>query len=377
MGKVRLEWWRYKVPFRVAIETAHGVLRWRRGLLLRYTAVDGVSGWGEAAPLESFGQELRVTQRALPQAVRVAEALWCLGSERGFREAWRDPSWLGHLRELPVPLTFGVELAVASALVKREGKSLVDCLEGWHQVPVNATVGVSDVEQAVSLALRAVEAGFRTIKLKVGICGSVQQEIALIQTVRAALQPEIRLRLDANGKWSITEAITVLRSCTDCDIELVEQPVEDVTEFRAIAAVTEASLAVDEALADAGCAAALMEAEGIAAFVLKPTVLGGIAATLNTMRMATMSGKDVLVTSSFETGVGVVGCLIVASCLPAFPYACGMATFGQLESDFLKTTPSCYGSWMEVPRGIGLGVEVAEPLLAAWTQENGVLEGDG
>ena len=50
-------------------------------------------------------------------------------------------------------------------------------------------------------------------------------DIAQVRAVREAVGPEARIRVDANGAWSVDEALGVLRLLEPLGIELVEQPV--------------------------------------------------------------------------------------------------------------------------------------------------------
>ena len=78
---------------------------------------------------------------------------------------------------------------------------------------------------AVQAARHAIESGFRTVKLKVGISASTAAEVARVAAVREAIGSEPRLRLDANGAWTVAQAIEVIDALAQFDIELIEQPV--------------------------------------------------------------------------------------------------------------------------------------------------------
>ena len=69
--------------------------------------------------------------------------------------------------------------------------------------------------------------GFGTFKLKVG----AGDDVAQVRAVREALGPRRKLRLDANGAWSVAEALGVLRMVEPLDVELVEQPVAELREL--------------------------------------------------------------------------------------------------------------------------------------------------
>ena len=83
-------------------------------------------------------------------------------------------------------------------------------------------------------ARRWAARGFGTFKLKVG----AGDDVAQVRAVREALGPEAKLRLDANGAWSVAEALGVLRMVEPLDVELVEQPVAELRELAEVSAGT-------------------------------------------------------------------------------------------------------------------------------------------
>ena len=79
-------------------------------------------------------------------------------------------------------------------------------------VPVNATVGAVDISAACRAAGQAAQAGILCVKLKVGVMGTREAELARIAAVRATLGADIRLRIDANAAWDVPEAIAIIRA---------------------------------------------------------------------------------------------------------------------------------------------------------------------
>ena len=59
------------------------------------------------------------------------------------------------------------------------------------------------------------------MKLKVGI----GDDAGRVAAVRAAVGPEMALRLDANGAWSVEEAVRAIDTLSPAGLELVEEPV--------------------------------------------------------------------------------------------------------------------------------------------------------
>jgi L-fuconate dehydratase len=82
-------------------------------------------------------------------------------------------------------------------------------------------LGYSD-DKLQRLAREAVEAGFRTIKLKVGL--SLDDDIRRCRLVRATVGPEIAVAIDANQRWDVQQAIEWLRPLKEFGLAWIEEP---------------------------------------------------------------------------------------------------------------------------------------------------------
>jgi O-succinylbenzoate synthase len=211
---------------------------------------------------------------------------------------------------------------------------------GWPapvrmQVEVNSTVPATDPGRAAALVTAA---GCRTAKVKVAEVGqSLADDLARVEAVRDALGPAGRLRVDANGGWSVDQALTAIRALSRFDLEYVEQPCRTVTELadlrrRLAHSGLNVLIAADESIrrADDPYRVAELEAADIA--VLKVQPLGGVRACL---QIAERIGLPVVVSSALETSIGIRMGLALAAALPELPYACGLNTVALLSDDLV------------------------------------------
>ena len=101
------------------------------------------------------------------------------------------------------------------------------------RVPVNVTVPATDPVTAHRIV---TESGCTTAKVKVAERGQyLAEDVARLEAVRDALGPAGRLRIDANGAWSVPDALSRLQLLARFDLEYVEQPcasVEDLARLR-------------------------------------------------------------------------------------------------------------------------------------------------
>jgi len=202
-------------------------------------------------------------------------------------------------------------------------------------VPVNVTVPAVGPEQAHDIVSRG---GCRTAKVKVAEPGqSLAEEQARLEAVRDAIGPDGRIRVDANGAWSVDEAVPRIAALDRAagGLEYVEQPVADVEDLARVRRRVDVPVAADESIRRADDPYRVRDLEAADVAVLKVQPLGGVRACL---RIAEDIGLPVVVSSALETTVGIAAGVALAAALPELPYACGLATV-QLLTDDLATAP--------------------------------------
>ena len=208
--------------------------------------------------------------------------------------------------------------------------------EGWpdpvrDSVPVNVTVPAVGPEQAAAI-VRASH-GCRTAKVKVAEPGqSVAEEQARLEAVRDALGAGGSIRVDANGLWSVDEAVTRIGLLDRAagGLEYVEQPCADVEDLAVVRRRVDVPVAADESIRRAEDPYRVRDLHAADVAVLKVQPLGGVRACL---RIAEDIGLPVVVSSALETSVGIAAGVALAAALPELPYACGLATVQLLTDD--------------------------------------------
>jgi O-succinylbenzoate synthase len=206
---------------------------------------------------------------------------------------------------------------------------------GWPEpvratVEVNVTVPAVGPEEAQRIVLVA---GCRTAKVKVAEPGqSVAEDEERVAAVRDALGPAGRVRVDANGAWSVDEAVhaTAVLDRAAGGLEYVEQPCASVEELAAVRRRVEVPVAADESIRRAADPYRVRDLEAADVAVLKVQPLGGVRACL---RIAEDIGLPVVVSSALETSVGIAAGVALAAALPELGHACGLATVRLLTDD--------------------------------------------
>ncbi|WP_457623456.1 o-succinylbenzoate synthase [Nocardioides secundeburneus] len=197
-------------------------------------------------------------------------------------------------------------------------------------VPVNVTVPAVGAEQAHAIV---ASSGCRTAKVKVAEPGQMlSDDEARVEAVRDALGPRGAVRVDANGAWSVDEAVAAVRALDRAagGLEYVEQPVASVEDLALVRRRVDVPVAADESIRRAADPYRVRDLEAADVAVLKVQPLGGVRACL---RIAEEIGLPVVVSSALETSVGIAAGVALAAALPELPYACGLATVRLLTDD--------------------------------------------
>jgi o-succinylbenzoate synthase len=351
----------FAVPYASRYATARGESAVRCGVVVTLSTDAGIVGLGEASPYPGPGEreaqrEVIGVLRGLAPALEGCDAGEVRGAlDRALVAIDAGPSVARAVRA-------GVDIALWDACGRSAGVPIADLLSAQARrcVPVNALVGDPTVEGARARAREAIAAGFRAVKLKVGMARSVEEECARVAAVREAVGPGCALRLDANGAWGVERAAAVLRAVRPYGIEYVEQPVpsEDIDGMRTLRRTAGVRVAADEAVTDAAAARRLLEAQAADVLVVKPAVVGGLGAAMDIVRVAAEAGVPATVTTAIDSGVGVAAALHLAAALPDGSPACGLATAQLLASDLSIGLPGAEDGIMRLPGGAGLGVEV-------------------
>ena len=247
-----------------------------RGITVREVAlIDGPAGWGEFGAFTEYGPE---------------EAAHWLAE--GIEAAYRPPP-----------------------AVRRD------------RIPINATVpAVAPAEVAAVLARFP---GARTAKVKVAEPGqSLADDVARVNAVRAVVPA---VRVDANGGWSVEDAVSAAAALTaDGPLEYLEQPCRTVPELAEVRRRVDVPVAADESIRKADDPLHVVRSGAADIAVLKVAPLGGVHAMLD---IAGQIDIPIVVSSALDSAVGIGAGLIAAGCLAELPYACGLGTGGLFVED--------------------------------------------
>jgi o-succinylbenzoate synthase len=358
------------VPFRAPVVTATAAWTVRRSLLVTLRDADGVHGTGEIAPARGEEESAIAVLASLAHRLDGLTPAQVLTAIEEDRSADRSAELA-----LASVIEAGLETALLDLAGRRAGLPVAGMLAGASgrgvarlRVPVASLVSVADPEAAADAARRAVAEGSRCVKVKVGGEPDVRAFAARVAAVRAAAGDGVDVRLDANGAWSVDEALARLRAVEALRIAYVEQPTSGVADLAAVRAASPVRVAADESVRGTEAARRVLEAGAADVLVVKPVRVGGAVETLRIAAIAAAAGVPVVLSTFYETGVGLAAALHVAAALPVGDETHGIATGDLLASDLLARRPNVARGWVEVPDGLGLGIETSPDLVAEFRE---------
>lgn len=220
------------------------------------------------------------------------------------------------------------------------------------RVPVNAILPAVDAEEVSKILARAGK--FSTVKIKVAEKGqSLQDDLERIKQVNN-LYPDVKVRLDANGGFSVSEALELLEklSFEGIELEYFEQPVATIPELAELKLEVSrrgltTRIAADESVRKSSDPLAVELANAADILVLKSAPLGGVTAALN---VQSASRLPVVSSSAMQSSIGLAAELHFAACLENPQFDAGLGTINLFAGDLVKDSLKPVDGFLEVRR---------------------------
>lgn len=357
-----------RVPNRSPLKIATTLLTRQDNVLVRIRA-GGLEGLGETQPLLGFAG-CAESQLTIVPLIRDCLAPLLVGQE--IFEIER----LTRLMDQTVWGNPYAKAAVVDALydlaARALGLPLYQLLGGpcRDRIPVVWTIGIRDRASMVEEACRALDRGFRLLKLKVG-AQPVADDIRMVEAIREAVGPEIGLRIDGNTMLAFPDALRLLRALSAVDLELAEQPlaIDDLDGMARLIELTGIPVMPDESLTSPESALAIVSRRAASVFGMKLAKHGGIHGSRKIAAIAQAAAIPIYPGGQPGTSVG--------SATAAHFYAATwnvtlggdfhVGPAGWLAGDIVRNPLVVKDGHAVVPDGVGIGVEVDESRLEQYT----------
>lgn len=353
----------FKQPFRHALATRH----FAENVIVEVRSEEGVLGYGEAVPREyvtgeSIDSVLDCLERYWVPSLREKE--WKTPSEVfPFLASWHDTIYKNFKVNDSNMLSSrcAIELALLDTLGKFFNINVAKLLNMNPCLPELRYSGVISGDSLKKVKKKAFLMKlyrFQHVKLKVGD----EEDLEKVRAVRAILGPKRDLRVDANGAWTVEQALEKIRAFEPFSVSAVEQPVSKENRV-GLKQVTEASsipIVADESLCSLDDAKMLCETKGCDILNIRLSKCGGlyyaeeIAALAHQAQLGIQLGCQV-----GETAILASAGRIFAQCHPELKFLEGSYERFLLQRDIAKKPVRFYYGGRAKPcLGPGLGMEV-------------------
>lgn len=352
-----------------------------RHTILRLDTDEGISGWGEAPALATWGgPHMRYYGETAETVGHLIED-YLLPAIEGL-----DPLEIASVHRRMDAVVKGnpyakaaVDIACFDAAGKALGVPVWALLGGKHRdgIDVAHSLGLMDVDRAVEEAAAAVDEGARCIKCKTGL--EPERDVELVRRLRDRLGDDVQIRVDGNeGYRTAWDAIDVTRRQQDHGIFLCEQPVAGARGLADVAARVDVPVMADESAWTVHDILELHELRAATTFALYVTKPGGLHRARQQAEFANQLGFSSDIGGSIELGVGNAANLHLGAAMERawIPSVCpvtrvagtpGPEIAGVYYTDDIVTEGFRFDEGrVMVPEGAGLGVEVDEEKLRVY-----------
>ena len=350
--------YRFSIPMEPFV-IATGTMHFAQNVLIRVHTDSGIYGLGECSAFPMIVGETQET---------------CIAMAKDFAKIWigKDPleipermnDLLGYADHNST-IKSAFDMALFDIAAKHAKQPLYQFLGGTKRtIETDMTIGIGTPEAMAEAALKYKAQGCRILKLKLG--KKVQEDIERVAQVRAAVGPEVTIRLDANQGWSFDDALIALGAMEAHDIEFCEQPMrtwhdDQLAELRLNAGI---KIMADESVYNHHDARKLIASQSCDYLNIKFAKSGGILEAQKIHEEALKTGMKCMIGSMLESRIALSANLHFALASPNVVYFdLDTCLLGHLV-DPVEGGLSYEGYFLDVPDAPGIGADADEAFLS-------------
>ncbi len=365
----------FPVPEGAGVSLGVGRAVKRDAVVVKVTTDDGLVGWGESHHGRAHTAVAALLQTTLKRLVLGMEATDTVGVWQKIYRGQLASHGMGAGCALAMS---GLDMALWDIRGKAAGLPLYKLLGGAARaVPAYAggvALGYQPPEELVAEAAPHLEAGYRALKLRIG--DAVPKDIARMEAVRAAFDPEIDILADANTAYSLADVRRVMPAMDALRMGWLEEPFppHDRHDYAAARGYGRTPLAAGENHFTRFEFAPLLEDAAIGIWQPDLSKCGGITEALRIAAIAS-AHKIAVHPHSSMTGLNQAASIHFLCAIDNAGYFEADVSRGNLFRDALVSEPWCIGAdgCVRPPEAPGIGLEVDEE----WLRAHPAIEGPG
>lgn len=335
----RLSWQKITLQLRNPFRLSYGTSETREAFWIR---LRDDAGWGEGTIPPYYGVDL-------DEMISVWQS--AANNPKPFpNDPQEIPTWIG---DGPAPARCGLDIALHDRIARNLNLPLYKLLSVPFPKPKPSSFTIA-LDAPLEMARMADQVkSYPIIKVKLG--GDLQDldRLAAIREVR----PGVKLWVDANGGWTLDEALQYLHELESLGIEMLEQPLdkEDIAGMGILQSKTKIPVVADESLQSFENLKEIALA-GIQGVNIKLMKVGGLSPALKMIRQAKSFDLKVMLGCMIETAIGTT----------AMAHLMGLGEWLDLDASALIVNDPFEGMTLDssctvqMPEGSGLGVKIRD-----------------
>ena len=338
--KLQAEIYSFDLPLRASLYIKRKKITNRQGFILILSTLDGVKGYGEISPLpglhtETNTEALRQLQNTCTQLPSLYQIVTDLNNKQIFKFMNLYPS-----------VRFGLESAIIDLIANQKGISPAHVLEPQNNcryIKVNGLITREDnFQNEIQYFLRT---GYQTVKVKLGK-KPVDFEIQKILLLHDLIDNRMKIRIDINQNWTVSQAEEFYKGINNLAIEYIEEPLQDAKKLPELFKLTGMPLALDESIQQIEEFSEYFD--WCTAIILKPAIIGGVLKTQEYIKLAAKHGVKSIISDTFHTGIGITMLANLSALAGGDKIAMGLDTIRWMGADLVKNPVEIQGGIIDL-----------------------------
>lgn len=183
-------------------------------------------------------------------------------------------------------------------------------ISGQSHININGLIWMGEYDDMINQIETKLAAGFRCIKLKIGAI-DWKKEVSMIEFIRNRYDSSVvEIRVDANGAFTMDNALPRLKRLADLEVHSIEQPIKagNPALMHFLCEVSPLPIALDEELIskfDIEHKAGMLDEIRPAYIVIKPSLTGGFSGAREWIDLAEKRNIGWWITSALESNIGL------------------------------------------------------------------------
>lgn len=259
-----------------------------------------------------------------------------------------------------------IDMALYDLVGKRLDTPVYNLLGGKvrDKIPLSVSIFMDEPERMAERALKFVQEGFKTIKIKVGM--DEVRDIEATKEIRAAVGDEVNIRIDANMAWrSVAQAASVIRRLEDYNVHSIEQPMgpERLDDIAALRSRVNTPIMLDESIWSAEDAVRALKADAVDILNVYVSESAGLFPASTIFRIAEAYGIDATIGSMPELGIGTAAHIHLGLSVQSFNCPGDVCGIIYHQKDIIRETIKIEDGHVHALDGPGLGVSIDPDML--------------